>query len=374
MNNKLPREAPLPGSRPGPGGPSGTIVSVQYLRGIAAFMVLVNHVAWKLQQRGSHVLDGFSIGEAGVDIFFVVSGFIMCHITAGPRIDIREFIRNRCIRILPLYWILTTVALAIYLIAPDRVNTSGGTTHVLASYLLVPVKGKFLVQAGWTLSYEFYFYLVFAVGLLFGPRLGPLLAALLLVTLAGLGTWQVSDSTAWTFLTGNLLLEFVAGIGLYAVWRLRLVKRRWMSWLMLLAGVGIFVAANQADDPTFLSKVRAVRFGLPALLVCWGMVSLERPIARHRIRWLEHLGDISYSLYLSHAFAIGACALLLGRVRFSGPWGEWLLTGVLIATGLLVAELCYRGIEVPSRRALRMRFDPRVRLAPKLRDPAPARS
>jgi exopolysaccharide production protein ExoZ len=373
VNNRLTARERLPGGRPGPGGAAGPIVSVQYLRGIAAFMVLLNHVAWKVQQRGSHVLDGFGIGEAGVDIFFIVSGFIMCHITAGPRVDIREFVRNRCIRILPLYWILTTVALGIFLIAPERVNTSGGSTHLLASYLLVPVNGKFLVQAGWTLSYEFYFYLVFAVGLLFGARLGPLLAALALVTLAGLGSWHASDATAWSFLTNNLLLEFVAGIGLYGAHRLRLVRRRWVAWLMLAAGVLIFVAENRSEDRTFLSPVRAIRYGLPALLVCWGMVSLERPIARHRIRWLERLGDISYSLYLSHAFSIGACGLLLARVPASGRWGGWLLTGVLLAAALLGAELCYRVIELPTRRALRTRLGTRVKLAPALRDPAPAR-
>jgi exopolysaccharide production protein ExoZ len=373
VNNRVAAQDPLPGGRRGPGGPSGTIVSVQYLRGIAAFMVLLNHVAWKLQQRGSHVLDAFGIGVAGVDIFFIVSGFIMCHITAGSRVDIREFVRNRCIRILPLYWILTTVALGIFLVAPERVNTSGGATHVLASYLLVPVKGKFLVQAGWTLSYEFYFYLVFAVGLLFGARLGPVLAAMALVGLVGLGTWHVSDANAWSFLTSNLLLEFVAGIGLYGAYRLRLVRRRWMAWLMLAAGVVIFVAENQSEDRNFLSPVRAIRYGLPGLLVCWGLVSLERPIARHRIRWLERLGDISYSLYLSHVFSISACGLLLARVPLAARWGGWLLPGVLLAAALLGAELCYRGIELPTRRALRMRLGSGVRLTPEVRHPAPAR-
>jgi exopolysaccharide production protein ExoZ len=103
------------------------------------------------------------------------------------------------------------------------------------------------------------------------------------------------------------------------------------------------------------------------------MVSLERRIARRKIRWLERLGDISYSLYLSHVFSIGACSLLLAHRRLTGPWGEWLLAVLLISAALLVAELCYRGIEQPSRRMLRGRFGARMRIEPDVREPAAAR-
>jgi exopolysaccharide production protein ExoZ len=358
---------------PAQGPPGGMIISVQYLRGLAALMVLLNHVAWKLQQRGSSALDWFNIGEAGVDIFFVVSGFIMCHITGDGGIKVGGFIRNRLIRILPLYWTLTTLALGVFLLVPGRVNSSGGTTHVLASYLLVPVQGKFLVQAGWTLSYEFYFYAVFAAGLLFGARSGPLLAAFALVALVGIGSWHPSAGVAWSFLTNGLLLEFVAGIGLYTLYRRRIVKRRGLAVLLLMLGIALFVGANRAADRQFLSSVRAIRYGVPAALVCWGLVSLEGPIRRHKVRWLEHLGDISYSLYLSHVFSIGAWTMLVARLSLPGRWGSALVAPELLAVALLAAELCYRWIEQPSRRALRGRLGARAGLAPRLHDPAPAR-
>jgi len=336
------------------------IVSIQYLRGLAAFLVLLNHVAWKSQQHGRHALDGFNVGECGVDIFFVISGFIMCHVTSGGRVAIAGFVRNRLLRILPLYWILTTVALSVFLLMPGRVNTSGGSTHVLASYLLLPTDGKFLIEAGWTLSYELLFYGLFAAGLLLSGWTGRVLVAAVLVALASLRAWHPFAHPVAAFLTSDLLLEFAYGIGLYRLYLRNPLQRGWSAVLVGTIGVALLAAANGSPDRHFLSPVRAVNYGVPAFLLCWGTVSLERQIARHKVRWLELLGDASYSLYLSHVFSIGAFAVIVGGWSGSGPWADRLMPALMVTVALAGGLLCYRWIEQPARWALKSGFGPRV--------------
>ncbi|WP_313159776.1 acyltransferase family protein, partial [Mixta calida] len=139
------------------------IISVQLLRALAAIMVVMHHITIKAGQYHNNALSGFHIGEFGVDLFFIISGYIMCYTTEGKKIVPWVFIQRRIKRIIPLYWVMTAIALAVYLVAPAMVNASGGETSILASWTLFPLGKKLLVNNGWTLSYEFLFYLTFAV-------------------------------------------------------------------------------------------------------------------------------------------------------------------------------------------------------------------
>lgn len=347
------------------------VLSIQYLRGLAAVMVLMNHVAWKVQQGGGHALDGFNIGEAGVDVFFVISGFVMCHITAARRLSIGTFLRHRAIRILPLYWIVTTVALAVFAIAPGLVNSSGGATRILDSYLLLPTDGKFLVEAGWTLSYEFYFYLIFAAGLL-APGAGATRVAAVLAALAGLGVWLPFSHHVWAFLTSDLLLEFVFGMAVHALYVRRVVRSGRVGLVLVAAAIALFLGANQTPDRAFLSPVRAIHYGIPALLLCWGLVSCEPAIARRRIGWLAQLGDSSYSLYLSHVFTVGALAVILRPLPIRGLWDGPVPAIAMTVVAVVAGWLCYRWIEHPLRVALRDRLGAPTTAPAGLRSPSPA--
>ena len=160
---------------------------------------------------------------------------------------------------------------------------------------------------------------------------------------------------------------------LYALYRRRIVRRKWAAVVLVAIGVALFVGANGSPDRRFLSPVRAIRYGLPAALICWGFVSLERVMRLHPVRWLERLGDISYSLYLSHVFTVGACAAILARGSPMARWGAGLALSAMLAAALLGAELCYRWIELPARRALRGRLGARMVVAATLRDPSPTR-
>lgn len=144
------------------------ILSIQYLRALACCMVLLSHISFKLKVHSINHLEWFKIGELGVDLFFIISGFIMCLTADQKENRFLDFMTKRLLRVIPIYWILTSVALIVYIYSPSLVNSSGGSTSVIYSYLLLPTPEKYLINNGWTLSYEFYFYLLFSMCLFAG--------------------------------------------------------------------------------------------------------------------------------------------------------------------------------------------------------------
>jgi peptidoglycan/LPS O-acetylase OafA/YrhL len=329
------------------------ILSIQYLRGIAALLVLLHHVAWKNEQYGANLLGWFHIGEAGVDIFFVVSGFVMCHTTRSRTRSLGTFARHRFVRIMPLYWIMTCMALAVFLVMPGRVNSSGGHTDILASFLLLPSADKYLVQVGWTLAYEFYFYVIFAVGLLFDHRRGNAIVLVLLVSLAAIGQSVTASNHLWHFLTSALLLEFAAGMLLYRVFETAVRVPSGVAVTLIAMGAAILVVCNQMSGIADVELVRALDYGSAALLIVGGFVLLERRIVEHPVPLLRMLGDSSYSLYLSHVFVLGAFALVLAKLPRMVPWTSLLVIVAMLVAAAATAVAIYRLLEHPLTRALR---------------------
>jgi exopolysaccharide production protein ExoZ len=241
---------------------------LQYVRGIAACGVLAYHAADRAGVR-------LGLGEAGVDLFFVLSGFLMWAITdetsrPGP------FLIDRLKRILPGYWAATTVMLAGALIGLfPQVRLSIG--HVFASYAFLPwispSNGQVwpLLVPGWTLNYEMAFYGLFALVLL-GPRERQLgLLTLLLAGLALAGWVLRPESTAMRFYTDPHILEFLGGLWLGRLWE-KGGPSRVMAPVLVLAAVLGFAVSQML--PASLPKT--VLFGLPALLTLAAVLAFER--------------------------------------------------------------------------------------------------
>src|SRR3954453_23077189 len=143
-------------------------------------MLPAQHDAAPLAERAGHAFTPVTAfpWAAGVDVFFVISGFIMVHASArlfGAPDGGRIFLARRVARIVPIYWAVTTLYLAIALAGPEFLNREFlDWPYVVASYLFVPVtRPDGLVQPlyglGWTLNYELFFYASFAVALAVGP-------------------------------------------------------------------------------------------------------------------------------------------------------------------------------------------------------------
>ncbi|MEQ1834079.1 MAG: acyltransferase [Candidatus Eisenbacteria bacterium] len=333
------------------------VLSVQYMRAIAAFLVVIHHCAWKGRQYSSDPWGGFTVGECGVDLFFVISGYIMCRATSGRRISFPAFMRARALRILPLYWLLSLVALGVFLVAPQWVNSQGGETRILDSFLLWPSGARFLINNGWTLSYEFLFYGIFGLGLLLPGifRLGvPMLAIVMLVTSA---RWLPAGNAAVAFLTHPLLLEFAMGMAAYVLLSRTAWTRAW-SYAATLVGAAGLAWVNQHGP----LGARPFYYGVPCALLFLGLVGLEEDFVRQRSapwsRFLHAIGDSSYSLYLVHSFALGIGVIALRAVGLTRHGHAFALG--LAFVSLVAGLACYHGVEQPLSRFLKRAFAPRT--------------
>jgi exopolysaccharide production protein ExoZ len=336
---------------PHPAG-KATIFGLQGLRFIAAAMVVVTHVL----NREVTLYHPFPLPrapwmEAGVDIFFVISGFIMVYIM---RPDTRPgaFWLQRFTRIAPLYWVATAVAFIGGLVLPAWFFGRQGWLFGLESALFMPVGGDSwahpLISPGWTLIYEFAFYSLLTLCLI--VRRPPfVLATAAIGVVVGLYLFGIK-TLPWLNFYGDeaLMLEFV--YGMMAAWllgRQRLLK----PWHGLVLGLaGLVLIYFLFDLPTGgVHWPRGIKVGLPAFLTVFGFLVSE-PIWRRytSLQQFARLGDASYSIYIIHFFFVSAIATWFGvsaAVRDGlGPYG---FTAFSVAVGLGSGMLAHIFIEKP---------------------------
>jgi exopolysaccharide production protein ExoZ len=332
------------------------IYVIQYLRAIAAIMVVMSHIAFKSDLGGAGILHWFRIGASGVDVFFVISGFVMamiyCRVTHGAAQGVHFWLK-RLVRIFPLYWLVTSVALVLYLVNPALVNANGGPTSIWRSYTLVPTwqmdNVQFLIGPGWSLSFELYFYALFAVVFVVPVRRTGLVLAI-----AGLGilaAGSLSGLVVSYLITSPLLLEFAMGILVFVFFRRyeRRIPLRFGLASLALGLVGFFYLNAPG---AFVLEERWWRAGIPATLLVFGALSLEPWVAVSPSRFWLFLGDASYALYLTHVFALGAASRAFSMLHFkyygtSLEVAFWLVTLMMaIGAGCLV----HRYVERPLTR------------------------
>lgn len=324
--------------------PRGEVVSIQVLRGLAAFGVLIFHAA---ERAGG----SFGVGAAGVDVFFVISGFIMWVVTANRPTTPGRFLLRRLWRVAPLYWLITLLmagaAVAIPGSFPQLQPTWARLGQSLAFWphrdglgLIAPI-----LVPGWTLNYEMFFYLVFAGGLLAPARLRIWVVSAALAALVAVGVGLDRSDAVMATYTDPLLLEFVGGLWLGRAWMAGRVPGRAISASLLIGGVLALTAG--ALSGVDVAPGRIVIWGLPALAIVTGAVGLEQ--AGHRLDWppLRRLGDASYSLYLVHGLAISVVVRVLSAAGLSSS--PLILAGGL-AGGLAAGFVVYRLIERPLSR------------------------
>ena len=298
-------------------------------------------------------LDG--VGGSGVDLFFVISGFVMVYVTRGSfgsAATPAVFLYNRATRIYPPVWLFTALALAgFYAVgsAPDWLDPSS----ILPSFLLWPTALPPLLGVSWTLIHEMYFYLVFAL-FLSGPArwLRSWLAVWAIIVLAGNFTGLGRIDPRLAIALHPMTLEFILGCiaGLLAC-----SGRRKFAPFALVLGLALYVLAwivmaftARDGGPLPLEWARTLACGPAAFLLVYGMAVLEADHGWRAPRPLVALGDWSYALYLSHPLVLAALALLWA------PWEQagnpldniaWMATAAAAAIGF--AALAYLLFERP---------------------------
>lgn len=292
--------------------------------------------------------DVFIIGAAGVDVLFIISGFIMG--TTATKNSPSAFLFSRLARVVPLYWLVTLVMCAGAL--AGVFSTFAFTPeYLLKSLLFIPYTDPTgsiapLVMVGWTLNIEMMFYAVFALGLLLGSPIAFTAFALALMALTGaVLEWTSPIIIQWT---SQLLLEFLAG--------LLLSQLRWQNMrhavVLPVISIVLFATANALDwrSETF----RLLTWGVPSLILVAGCLSLEG-----RGLWpdillkpFEKLGNASYALYLTHGLVISFTYKLLGHGQLSNL--------AAIALSVIVAFCTYYLFEKPTLKFFKQRMKRRA--------------
>ncbi|MBX5184461.1 acyltransferase [Rhizobium sp. NZLR5] len=293
------------------------LVQLQYLRAIAALMVVYFHAILQLAKVNPAVdATAFVYGETGVDIFFVLSGLVMWLTTSGRAMSPIDFARRRIKRIVPLYWLATLFSAVVALAAPSLLkSTVFDLSHLIASLFFLPWANAAdpstiapVVVPGWTLNYEMFFYLVFAL-LLALPEVRRIPAMLAVFAMILIGCWLLPEMTASRFYGEPIILEFLAGVVLGWLYRQKvLLPNRW-AWAALALGFAFLFINEALMGP----ESRFYAWGIPAIFIVYGAVSIDFSRLPF-IGWLNYLGDCSYSIYITHAFTLAFLRVAADRL------------------------------------------------------------
>ena len=282
--------------------------SIQTLRGIAAIFVILEHIRF------------LNCGAFGVDIFFCISGFMIMFTTHSGT---GNFLCKRLIRILPLYYLMTTGTFLLLLLFPGMFEqTKADPVFLLKSLFFIPfdIGGGILqplMRIGWTVNCEMFFYLVFFVSFHISHRFRGLICSGLLGLVVLLRHLLPLSPAPLTFYGDPVMLEFCLGILCYsvsgAVYRLYRTGRLPVLLLPVsaLGAFGLFlVLLITKSHINILGFGRLILWGIPGffIVLCFFIIGLFLKMPK----WSVRLGDMSFSVYLIHYYPV----MFLDRMVF----------------------------------------------------------
>ena len=328
--------------------------SLQILRAIAAFAVLVFHLGDSLvRDFGMFATNPFEIGAHGVDMFFVISGFIICYASKDSSSSI-EFAKKRIFRIRPLYYLLTFGVFAIALVAPQLLNsTEANFVNLAKSLAFIPYEAaNGLVQPllflGWTLNFEMFFYLLFAICI--GLRHREIVVGLVVVAIALTGLWVDFGHVIPDFFSRSIILNFAWGVAVFLVYKHMPSLIAKLRWLWVPAAVFILM---QLIWPIPLSGEFSI--GIPSAFILLSVLP-QNKISGPVGDGVKLIGDASYSLYLVHPYVIQACVKVIIPLLGGGILAIALLSVLSIIGSIVASVLLFKFVEKPSNLWLRKHF------------------
>jgi exopolysaccharide production protein ExoZ len=311
-----------------------TLLSIQYLRGLAALMVVAYH-CFSYGMIAGIARDQASWLKHGVAIFFVISGYVMVvSIRRSPDAP-ALFLRRRLLRIAPLYWLAT---LALFVVG---LRNASDLALLPCSLLFVPCSvqdavkfGKPVLDVGWTLVIEMFFYAIFACSMLL-PRQWSIAVTAVALTLVGSIGFIWPELPVLSTYSHPRLFEFVAGM-LLAHWGVRLPA------VAFPIGCALLVTLGKAHGPA----LHSLCVSLPAILIVGGALGLEDRLPVNGL--LHTLGDASYAIYLTHYIVLNR--LVLPLTGYPAPIAVVLPAALVLSA--VVGILVHRKIEQPLHRLL----------------------
>lgn len=329
------------------GASRSTLISIQCLRAAAAWSVVLHHFSQVFFKfKGDDWFNVFfsQYGARGIDLFFVISGFVMYKSTSEKHVSPHQFMFNRIVRIVPIYWVFTFAFLALIWLSPQVPQAeSYDLGFLLKSLFFIPVEnprgiGLFpLLTVGWTLNLEMAFYVVFAVSLFAGGAYRLAAVTLGILLLQNVVPLLSSD---FRIFGRQVSFEFLLGVGVGILYERKLLRLSVAVCLILSAGALLAMSfAHKSQDYLLV--------GIPFSVVLAAAISQEERFKRHK--WIAAVGDWSYSTYLSHVIILYIFFIA------SQNWGigPWMMLVPCCAAILLVSWASYVYLEQRMTRALK---------------------
>ena len=312
--------------------------ALQYLRAFAALAVVYSHAVTQVDSYAPVLKHA---GSFGVDIFFVISGFIMIYI-AKPTNTFGKFIVNRARRVIPLYWFFTLLMAAMLIVLPTVFKaTRFDTEALLLSLAFVPhwsmvtaTEAWPIVAPGWSLNFEMYFYFVFALSLFFAEKYRIAFITLIITCVFLLATALDTGESAIThFFAKSMVFEFVLGMLLALAWKRGFRLSSSVAWVLLV--VGIIMLFLKLPVP------RIIEYGVPSLLIV--MACLFINVREFKFGVL--LGDASYALYLCHIFVLGLLRKILPPILGEGQGAALMFVVISIVVSTIASLVVHQYVD-----------------------------
>ncbi len=340
------------------------ITSIHYMRGIAASLIVFYHILNRKNIYSNLYIDWLN---SGVDLFFVISGFVIFSVAMNPNTSPKEFLLRRFIRVVPLYWFFTSIFILLSLFIPNF-NTSFifHANQAIKSFLFIPhyhaIHSKEIwpiLIPGWSLNYEIFFYIIFAGILLTVRKYLFTKITIIFTSLIILKLFIESNNPIFVAYTNPIILEFVAGIFFANIYyKTSFFKnKKKFQYIGIALIISSFFLLLLSLHPNFCQMPRAIKWGLPTSLIIFGCLLSEDLISMFKISSLRVLGNASYSIYLSHSFGIGACTFLWKKTHypFQGI-SLFIFTILSFSICILIGILSYYLIEKPLLNFLQVRL------------------
>ena len=314
---------------------------IQVLRFFAAFSVMMVHLP----------IIGFGIW--GVDIFFVISGFIMMYVTENNQ---KNFLIKRIIRIVPLYWILTLGVFSIAIFYPDLLNnTTANFEHLIKSLFFIPFdkngSGHFpILFLGWTLNFEIIFYILFSISLIFSKKNKLILSSVFIVLFLLFNSFLSDKYFISASYFDFIFFEFIFGMAAFVIWKKFKNKIPLNLFNHLIFLLFLFLTTFILN---YFYAIRSISYGVPAFILLIYFLFFLNDKRFPKI--FVTLGDASYCIYLLHPYIVQSFYKIF-EIGKHGLIIESFFTMIITILVCLISILIYKLIELPINISLRKKF------------------
>jgi len=328
------------------------LYNLHVLRVIAALGVVYYHIT----SEAGLDLEA-NIGSRGVDVFFVISGFIIAYI-GSKKPD--QFLVRRLIRVVPFYWAATLFVFAVVLVAPNLLHTTHADWKQLGASLafiprLPPGGDQFpTLVLGWSLNFEMFFYLWFTLALRIDQKRSPLVCAVLIVVYFAAIHLAGIDNAILTFWARPIVLEFVFGIAVFYLFSWDALKPPKAVLLIGMVASLVFIGYGEYRWHDYY---RVIVAGIPSfVLVLCALLAEKHYRFTTQNKLIFLLGEASYIVYLIHPYIIYTVLRVIVRDHQLGEYAVIPLIAVLIALTSALAIAIHVYFEKPVMGFLRRKL------------------